>query len=1076
MRQLWRAGLFLRLSLACLSVPLMAPVVLAQGTASADALLKAGKTAFRNKQYDEAAKLFQQAYAKDKELTTALYNRALALRKAGRKAASREAYARYHQAVPGDADGTFGLAEAERLVGRDDEALALFEQYLSQEKRSNKTKYQKFAQEKIKILQAKKVVAADASSKGRTAEEALEEGTRAYREQRFDQAAAAFGEAYAKDPRNTDALYRQALSFRKKGRLVEAVGAYQKLRMKAPKHLDALFGLAETHRLQGDKKKQALREFQSYLRLEKRAGKDRFRSYAEQQVAALSGEIAEGSGAVANRGKEAKTAPSKSAQNRDRAIASFKEGNDAYGEKKYDEAVILFQKAIRADPQRADALYRLALSLRKAKRYAEAKLSYERYTRMVPHDLDGLFGLAETERLMGNDVEAAGLFRRYLIEEKRAGKERFREYAREQVKELQKNAQASPSPVSSNRGAAEAEMEKGKTLYKKGRFREAALHFRAAFDHDRSLQDARLKEALSHRKASQYKDAIRTYAEIRKEDPSQLDALFGLAESHRLQGNERKSRALFSAYIAAENRADRKSYVDYAKTKLANAPKNDVTPASSNSNLVSVLQTAKAHYRAHRYLQAAEAYAKAMLLDGADESIALRHALSLRKAGKLDEAVMAYSGLLDREALALDARFGLAETRRLQGNVVEARRHYEAYVEGEARPERESYVKWAKDKLAELPTPAKKTDSDAPASEHFSAGVRAYRERRFGDAASAFSRAAVKDPQMLDAHYRAALSLRRARRYEDAKRAYVAFLELKKDDPDALYGLAETERLLGNRGAAKRFFSRYIVKESRPSEERYVERARAIVEGRTGTPKGLGLAHRPALGQAKAVRAWIETGETSLQKGEAYSAKGQFALALSRQPKNVRARLGQAKALWLSGQVSAANVEFSAIAADHAGTEAARQAKKWLKRTPKTERRRKANAREKDRARALFFRAQQELQADAKGEARQTLEDGLAMDPTAYLPTLLLGDLLLSTGNAGAALLKYQRAAFLKPTGASALAAQARAYERLGEVGAARKFYERFVASKAPDADVKEQEKAKLWLEGFDARQPWVRR
>jgi len=1042
---------------------------------AAQAAMASGKAAFRAKNYDDAARLFAEAYKHDASLVSALYNRALALRKAGRKAASREAYASYHQVKPSDPDGTFGLAEAERLLGNDGEAARLFERYVAQESRPGKESYVAFAKKQIAGLKERQVRRADSASGGRSADEAMQAGAEAYRGKRYDQAAAAFGEAFAKDASNLEAKYREALSLRKGKRYDDAVSAYGVLLKRNRNHLDALFGLAETRRLMGDEQA-AKRGFRTYLKREKRPGKEKYRAYAEQQLKALE------QGAT---GAEASSSTSSEGPRGDIAEQRFQAGNDAYKAKQYDEAARAFAAAQQADPRRMDALYRQALSLRKAKRLVEAKAAYEAYVASVPADLDGLFGLAETERLLGETQAATKHFAAYLEREQRPGKERFRSYAEQKLAELgsspQEQAQAVAPVGSSKREAAVKHMQAGARSYKAGRFREAALQFRAAHDADPTLAEARLKEALSYRKASLFDDAVRIYTEMRAERPNDLDALFGLAESHRLRGDDEKARALFASYLSQEERPERASYRSYAEAKLAEpstTPKNDATPQSqkTSTDLDELMQLAAAHYKAKRYSQAADVFAKAMLRDGADETVGLKHALALRKAGRLDEAGLAYEGLLDWEAVGLDARFGLAETRRLQGNLAEARRHFQAYVDAEARPERSSYVQWARDKLGEFPQAPAQVAEAAPASEHFADGARAYRERRFSDAAQSFARAYEKDPDLLDALYRQALSLRRARRLAEAKRIYEAFLRVQPNEADAVYGLAETERLLGHQDEARALFAKYIEVEKRPSEARYVERARAFVEGRSPQAPDMGLAHRPALGLGTAVRAWIESGEAALARGEAHSAHGQFALALSRRPKNVRARLGYAKALWVAGQSQAAQRAFESIAQEHPGTEAARQASMWMKRTPTSDGRRKASSQEKDKARALFFRAREELAAGAFDEAQASLRDGVAMDPEAYAPTLLLGDLAMREGKTGEALRHYQRASFLNPGRAASVLAQAKAYEKLGEVGAARKLYARYVKSTAPDVDADAQQQARMWLEGYDARQPWVRR
>ena len=108
-----------RVLVALLALALALTVALPAFAKSGRELLDAGKAAYAQKNYEQAATLFDQAYKKDASLTLALYNKAFALRKAGKYEKARGAYATFLKVVPGDLDGLFGLAETERLLGND---------------------------------------------------------------------------------------------------------------------------------------------------------------------------------------------------------------------------------------------------------------------------------------------------------------------------------------------------------------------------------------------------------------------------------------------------------------------------------------------------------------------------------------------------------------------------------------------------------------------------------------------------------------------------------------------------------------------------------------------------------------------------------------------------------------------------------------------------------------------------------------------------------------------------------------------------------------------------------------------
>jgi tetratricopeptide (TPR) repeat protein len=84
----------------------------------------------------------------------------------------------------------------------------------------------------------------------------------------------------------------------------------------------------------------------------------------------------------------------------------------------------------------------------------------------------------------------------------------------------------------------------------------------------------------------------------------------------------------------------------------------------------------------------------------------LRAGLSLRRAGRLDEALGAYGRAVAHaratSAQRLDGTYGLAETHRLRGDLDDAITHFRRYIDGEDRPEEARFVERARAAIAEL--------------------------------------------------------------------------------------------------------------------------------------------------------------------------------------------------------------------------------------------------------------------------------------------------------------------------------------------------------------------------------------
>jgi tetratricopeptide (TPR) repeat protein len=128
-----------------------------------------------------------------------------------------------------------------------------------------------------------------------------------------------------------------------------------------------------------------------------------------------------------------------------------------------------------------------------------------------------------------------------------------------------------------------------------------------------------------------------------------------------------------------------------------------------------------------------------------------------------------------------------------------------------------------------LASPARRREAEA----HFDAGRALSARGQHAEAAAAYLAAVERDPARVDALLRAGLSFRRAGRLDEAIAAYdraVAHERATAEQRlDGTYGLGETWRLCGDVDRALDHFRRYVDGETRPSEVRFVERARAVI-------------------------------------------------------------------------------------------------------------------------------------------------------------------------------------------------------------------------------------------------------
>lgn len=436
--------LALGLGLAALApVPARAQAGAAQ-RAAARQFLDDGKRLYQAQKYEEAAEKFRQAYELDPSQTTALYNQAFALRKAGKLAEAKAIYLTFLRVKPDDNDGLFGLAETERQLGEQAAALRLFTEYLTREKRPEKARYVEYARTKVDELRAVAEGRAPTPPSARqAADDDFEKGNEAYRAGRFPEAAAAYHRVWQADRGRSDAMYREALALRKAEDYEAAIRVYEEFRKKDPAELDGLFGLAETLRLAG-RNDEAKKLFADYARLEKRSSRAKYLAYAKKQLEELEKATTPPAAIAAGPASPANAADGKK---------RFDAGMDLYKQGKFAEAAEAFQKAHQKDPGLHQALYREGLARRKTGDLEGARKAYEAFTAAQPDDPDGHYGLAETHRLRGDVPAARRSFERYVALEKRPSEQKYVEKARAYLEETKGQGEAVAAAEGAEAGA-----------------------------------------------------------------------------------------------------------------------------------------------------------------------------------------------------------------------------------------------------------------------------------------------------------------------------------------------------------------------------------------------------------------------------------------------------------------------------------------------------------------------------------------------------------------------------------------------------------------------------------------------
>ncbi|MHB1844939.1 MAG: tetratricopeptide repeat protein, partial [Deltaproteobacteria bacterium] len=108
---------------------------------------------------------------------------------------------------------------------------------------------------------------------------------------------------------------------------------------------------------------------------------------------------------------------------------------------------------------------------------------------------------------------------------------------------------------------------------------------------------------------------------------------------------------------------------------------------------------------------------------------------------------------------------------------------------------------------------------------HNELGTLLFQLGRLDEAIAEFRAATQVDDSYALAFYNLGYASRKAAHYADAVPAYQRYIQLKPQDADGKFGLAECYRMLGQNQAAAATYEAYAQQETRPSERRWVEKA-----------------------------------------------------------------------------------------------------------------------------------------------------------------------------------------------------------------------------------------------------------
>ncbi|WP_224245874.1 tetratricopeptide repeat protein [Hyalangium gracile] len=372
----------------------------------APALNGLGSALFKKGQSVEAIALFKSATEADPELKLAWFNLGYAARKSGDYATAARAYERYTQLDPNDPDGFYGLGESLRQLGQSAPAIAAYETYIAKEKRPSEQKWVARAREQVASLRAPAgappaaatpapVTSAASTlapapvapatsnvgtlSPGGTPHSTLSitrvrDGDALMKERRYREATFAYLDATHADPGNVEALFKLGNALAVLGYYSQAVERWNRVAQLTPDATIRQSALDNVAKAQG--------------RIAQQGG-----SPQAQGVAPGFGPLADTTRAQARR--------------------AYEQGVQRIHARDYAGALQSLTQTILLEPTLAVAYTARGSAYIGLRRFAEAAVDYDYALRLAPDSASPLYGLGESYRMLGRNAEARAYYQRY---------------------------------------------------------------------------------------------------------------------------------------------------------------------------------------------------------------------------------------------------------------------------------------------------------------------------------------------------------------------------------------------------------------------------------------------------------------------------------------------------------------------------------------------------------------------------------------------------------------------------------------------------------------------------------------
>lgn len=370
------------------------------------------------------------------------------------------------------------------------------------------------------------------------------------------------------------------------------------------------------------------------------------------------------------------------------------------------------------------------------------------------------------------------------------------------------------------------------------------------------------------------------------------------------------------------------------------------------------------------------------------------------------------------------------------------------------------------------------------------------------EAIALFKSATEADPDFKLAWFNLGYAARKSSDFTTAVRAYERYAQLDPNDPDGFYGLGESYRQLGQPAKAISAYEMYISREKRPSEQKWVQKARdqmAALRAQTAPPPAPTAAAPTTAAPAPTAAPLVGTpglqdpipantnlsitrvrdGDALMKERRYREATFAYLDATHADPANVEALFKLGNALAVLGYYAQAVVNWNRVAqltpdatirqsaldnvakaqvrlTQQGGSPQAQGVAPGFGPVAETTR---------AQARRAYEQGVQRVQARDYSGALQSLTQTIQLEPTLAVAYIARGSAYIGLRRYAEAATDYEYALRLAPDMASPFYGLGESYRMLGRTTEARAHYERYATSTAKDARPELQAEARQTAE-----------